>query len=103
MCVASSSGSLIGEHGDEANVWGNVWTILQKLTKTCTHTQSGLTALKVAQSEAHQDICDILRQYSKQGAKVTTPERCESRQVEERKADLAEVGMDDRATDARWE
>ena len=54
-------------------------------THTCTHSQSGLTALKVAQSEGHQDVCDILIQYSQQGSKVITP-----KQAEERKA---EVGM----------
>ena len=37
------------------------------------HSQSGLTALKLAQSEGHQDISDILLQYSRQGPKVITP------------------------------
>ena len=62
---------------------------------TCAHCQSGLTALKVAQSEAHRDVCDILLQYSQQGAKVSSAEQAESnsRKEEETKAELAEVGM----------
>ena len=49
--------------------------------------------MKVAQSDAHQDVCDILLQYIQQGAKVTTPqqEESESTQEEETKAELAEV------------
>ena len=66
-------------------------------TQTHTHTrsQSGLTALKVAQSEGHQDVCDILLQYTQQGVKVSSPEQkeSESRQEEETTAELAEVGM----------
>ena len=69
--------------------------IVFRKIKTCTHSQSGLTALKVAQSEARQDVCGILVQYSQQGAKVTTPEQSESRREEERTAELVEVGMDD--------
>ena len=57
-----------------------------------THSQSGLTALKVAQSEGHQDVCDILLQYTQQSPKVSHPES-ESRQREETKAELAEVCM----------
>ena len=62
------------------------------------HCQSGLTALKVAQSEGHQNVCDILLQHSQQGSKVISPAPGESgsRQVEERKA---EVGMDDSCTE----
>ena len=49
--------------------------------------QSGLTALKLAQSEGHQDVYDILLQYTQQGSKVTSPEPAEneSRQEEETK------------------
>ena len=67
------------------------------ITNTYTHCQSGLTALKVAQSEGHQDVCDMLLQYTQQGAKVTTPEQEESETSDEEgtKAELAEVGMDD--------
>ena len=66
-------------------------------TYTHMHSQSGLTALKVAQSEGHQDVCDILLQYTQQGSKVISPEP-EERQVKKRKAELAiaEVGVDDR-------
>ena len=55
--------------------------------------QSGLTVVKVAQSEARQDVCDILLQYIQQGAKGTTPqqEESESTQEEETKSELAEV------------
>ena len=61
-------------------------------THTCTHCQTGLTALKVA---AHRDVCDILLQYSQRGAKVSSAEQEESdsRKEEETKAELAEVGM----------
>lgn len=60
--------------------------------ETCTCCQSGLMALKVAQSEAHLDICDILLQYTRQGSKVILPEQeSESTEEEETKA---EVGMD---------
>ena len=56
-----------------------------QLSKTCTHCQSGLTAVKLAQSaEGHQDVYDILLQYTQQGSKVTNPE-VESRQEEETK------------------
>ena len=53
--------------------------------------QSGLTAVKVAQSESHQDVCDILLQYSQQSTKVTPPQQevSESTQEEETKAELA--------------
>ena len=58
-----------------------------QLSKTCTHCQSGLTAVKLAQSEGHQDVYDILLKYTQQGSKVTSPEpgEIESRQEEERK------------------
>ena len=62
--------------------------------------QNGLTALKLVQSriqtEAHQEICDILMQYTQQGSKVIHPEQEESelRQEEKTKAGLAEVSMD---------
>ena len=68
-------------------------------THTCTHCQSGLTALKVAQSEAHEDICDILLQYTRQGAN-TQQKRRESekekegetnRQQQETNTELTEV------------
>jgi hypothetical protein len=49
--------------------------------------QSGLTALKMAQSEGgHQDVCDILLRYTQHsGAKVISPEQevSEARQEEE--------------------
>ena len=62
--------------------------------QTYTHSQSGLTALKVAQSEGQQDVCDILLQYTQRGSKVTNQELAgELRQEEETKAELAEVGM----------
>jgi hypothetical protein len=36
---------------------------------TCTHFQSGLTALRMAQSEErHQDVCDLLLRYTQQGS-----------------------------------
>ena len=65
--------------------------------KSCTHYQSGLTALKVALSEGHQDVCDILLQHAQQGPKVTSPERegSESSDEEEAKAELAKVGNGD--------
>ena len=53
------------------------------------HCQSGLTALKVAQSEGRQDVCDILLQYTQQGSKVTAPEQGGSETSDEE-----EVGMD---------
>ena len=66
---------------------------------THTHFQTGLTALKMAQSEGgHQDVCDILLQYTQHGgSKVISPEQevSEARQEEEVKTELAEVGLED--------
>ena len=61
-------------------------------TQTHTHFQSGLTALRMAQSEGgHQDVCDILLRYTRHdGSKVISPE-----QEEEVKTELAEVGLED--------
>jgi ribonuclease BN (tRNA processing enzyme) len=57
------------------------------ITLTHTHFQTGLTALKVAQSEGgHQEVCDILLRYTQHGgAKVIGPEQelSEARQEEE--------------------
>ena len=53
------------------------------------HFQSGVTALKVAQSEAHQEVYDILLQYTQEGAKVIHPEKEVAT-----KAVVAEVSMD---------
>ena len=46
-------------------------------TQTHTHFQTGLTVLKMAQSEGGcQDVCDILLQYTQQGgSKVISPEQ----------------------------
>ena len=44
----------------------------------------------MAQSEGHQDVCDILLQYTQQDSKVTAPE-----QEESETSDEEEVGMDD--------
>ena len=56
---------------------------------TCTHFQSGVTALKMAQSEGgHQDVCDILLRYTQHsGSKVIGPEQqmSEARKEEELK------------------
>ena len=43
----------------------------------CTHFQSGVPALKMAQSEGgHQDVCDILLRYTQHsGSKVISPEQ----------------------------
>ena len=61
-------------------------------------TQSGLTALKMAQSEGgHQDVYDILLRYTQHGvSKVISPEQevSEARQEEEVKTELAEVGLE---------
>ena len=68
-------------------------TTTQSLKHMHAHTQlqSGLMALKVAQSEGYQDICDILLQfYTQQGPKVITPEHEENGSTE-----LTWVGMDD--------
>ena len=63
------------------------------------HSQSGLTALKVAQSEGHQDVCDVLLQYTQQDTN-TQQTRRESekekegetnRQQQETNAELTEV------------
>ena len=41
-------------------------------TQTHTHFQSGLTALRMAQSEGgHQDVCDILLRYTQHGGSNT--------------------------------
>ena len=74
-------------------------TTIQAHAHTCTHCQSGLTALKLAQSERHQDVCDILLQYTQQGPKVIHPEpvKSEMRQEEDIMAatELVEVCIDD--------
>ena len=60
------------------------------------HCQSGLTALKLAQFEGHQDVCDILLQYTQQGSKVMmNPEEESELRLEKAKADPhgAEVSM----------
>ena len=70
-------------------------TTTQAHAHTCTHCQSGLTALKLAQSEGHQDICDTLLQYTQQGPKVihSEPVKSERRQEEDimAAAELVEV------------
>jgi hypothetical protein len=44
--------------------------IVTRKLLTCTHFQSGLTALRMAQSEGgHQDVCDLLLRYT-QGPNV---------------------------------
>ena len=74
-------------------------TTIQAHAHTCTHCQSGLTALKLAQSERHQDVCDILLRYTQQGSKFIHPEpvKSETRQEEDimAAAELVEVCIDD--------
>ena len=68
---------------------------------TCTHFQSGLTALKMAQSEGgHQDVRAILLRYTQQGGS-NTQQTCTERgdegdggtdgQQQETNAELTEV------------
>ena len=58
----------------------------------------------MAQSEGgHQDVCDILLQYTQhRGSKVISPEQevSEARQEEEVETELAEVGLED---NWRWQ
>ena len=71
---------------------------------SCTHFQTGLAALRMAQFEGgHQDMCDILLRYTQQGgSKVISPEQevSEARQEEEVKTELTEVGLED---NWRWQ
>ena len=66
-------------------------------TQTHVHFQSGLTALKMAQSDGgHQDVCDILLRYTQHGgSKVISPEQevSKARQEEEVRTELAKVGL----------
>ena len=66
---------------------------------TCTHFQSGLTALRMAQSEGgHQDVCDILLRHTQHdGSSIQQTERGSegegemNRQQQETNAQLTEV------------
>ena len=61
--------------------------------KTCTHCQSGLTALKVAQSEGQQDVCDILLQYTQEDTN-TQQTRRESEKEKERNGQQQETNTE---------
>ena len=65
-------------------------------TNSYTHFQSGLTALKMAQSEGgHQDVCDILLWYTQQCSNTQQTERGgeeeTNRQQQETNTQLTEV------------